>query len=145
MARNDDAPTDDAQPATDADADAEETPLEAYHRQERERKQRQADVDIPVEAGDRVSVTSIFGVPEGLLESVDGYPIEGTVKRVEYRTEGCRNLSCEAVVRVRFTEAECPAVYNGTTEVYPIGGVRDPWSEAPIEALDADADAEVSG
>lgn len=120
-----------------SDTDAgEETALEAYHRKRKQGKKSQADVEVPVEHGDSVNVTAISGIPEAMLDSVDGYPVEGTVRCVEYRTEGCRNLMCEAVVHVHITEQECPAVYNGTTEIYPVGGTRKSWAEAPIAADD---------
>jgi hypothetical protein len=110
-------------------------PDERYQ-QLRERKKERADVHVPVESGDRVSVSAVSGIHDWMLDSVDGYPIEGTVGRVDYLTEGCRNLGSRAVVRVTFTEDECPAVHGGTTEIYPVGGSRRSWDELPVERVD---------
>lgn len=79
-------------------------------------------VDVEVEAGDVVLVDRVEGLYDRM---VGGYPVRGTVIGTEFRQlhEGPKNLYADAVIRVRFDEEAIDgAVYNGTTDIYPLGG-----------------------
>jgi len=110
-----------------------ETRQEKTYRERMEKRRRESDVEIPLNRGDAVKAYAIRGIPESALESVGGYPVRGEVISVRFGTPGCRNLMCDAVITVRFTEDECPAVYGGTTAVYPVGGIQRDFEDLPLE------------
>jgi len=105
---------------------------EKYHEQQKQRYTEQLDTQKPCERGDTVVVNQISGVPWD-----EYYPMEGTVISVTPRQMTNGRLGCDWLIRVRFTADGCNgAVYNGTTELFAIGGRRHSWEDAPISLLD---------
>jgi len=103
--------------------------LSEHYEEMKEHYAKKVDTPKPIEVGDRVEVTKISGVPWD-----DKYPMYGTVKKVEPRGVGTHNIFADWFVRVKFTEEECNgAVYNGTTELFCVGGSERSWDELPIE------------
>ena len=95
--------------------------------------ENKVDTPKPCEVGDRVEVTSISGIPSHMCD----YPVYGTVTKIQPRGVGTHNIFADWFVYVRFTEEEIDgAVFNGTTELYCVGGSRRSWDELPLRVVD---------
>jgi hypothetical protein len=108
------------------------TTQEEYYKQRKQEYGERLDTPKPCECGDTVKVTQISGVAGN-----DYYPMYGTVTSVKPRQMTNGRLGGDWIIRVRFTEDGCNgAVFNGTTELFAIGGRREVWENKPIELLD---------
>lgn len=110
------------------------TPLEAYRQEQKKKAAERVETPQPCEVGDTVEVTRISGIPSHMTD----YPCVGEVVRVEPRGMGNHTILADWFVRVRFTEEQLSgAVYNGTTELYCVGGTRRSWEDLPVEVVNS--------